>query len=201
MSPAFIRPVRRARWIGALLLVVLAAAACGSPASSFDPSGPCTADGSAEGAYPELEALIPGDFRKRAPTRLDSGRNCTAENLGTLAGHGIDEIRFAGGTWDFGSDIALVMAVFTADGLTAELLAEWWETTAEDASRTEVTGTTMIEVNDGTTVARRLDTKTGERIQTVISWPSPVEGQVYVVISHNLAETALFLAIDALDRR
>jgi hypothetical protein len=201
MSLFFRRPVRRARWITGLLLVTLAAAACGSSETSFDPSGPCISDGSAEGAYPELEALIPGDFRDRAPSRLDSGRNCTDENLGTLAGHGIDEIRFAGGTWDFGSDIALVMAVFTADGLTAEILAEWWETTAQDASRTEVTGTTMIEVNDGTTVARRLDTKTGERIQTVISWPSPVEGQVYVVISHNLAETALFLAIDALDRR
>ena len=201
MSPAFLRPVRAARWTAAVLLVVLVAAACGSTKPSFDPTGPCTSDGSAEGAYPELEALIPGDFEGRAPSRLDSGRNCTDENLGMLAVHGIDEVRFAGGTWDFGSDIALVMAVFTADGLTAERLAEWWETTARDASRTEVTGTSEVPLERAGEVGHRLDTKTGERIQTVISWPSPVEGQVYVVISHNLAEAKLRAAIDTLDRR
>src|SRR4029450_10729414 len=41
--------------LGALLLV----AACGSgQAASFDPTGPCTTDGRAPGAYPDLEALV-----------------------------------------------------------------------------------------------------------------------------------------------
>src|ERR1044072_4503830 len=55
----------RALSAAALVPVLLACtfAACGAPAASFDPTGACTADGSAPGAYPDLEALIPSTYQ------------------------------------------------------------------------------------------------------------------------------------------
>ena len=49
--------------------------------AAFDPSTPCTADGRAAGAYPDLEASIPAIYDARGPDHLDSGRNCTARSL------------------------------------------------------------------------------------------------------------------------
>ena len=80
--------------------------------ASFDPGGPCTTDGPAPGAYPELEALIPTTYEERAE-RLDSGRNCTRQPRVARAA-GIDEVRFAGGTWDLGGYRAAALAVFSA---------------------------------------------------------------------------------------
>ena len=86
-----------------LLLIALLVGACASsPAASFDPSGPCTQDGSAPGAYPELEALVPTSYEARRPERSTPGGTARAETLGALREAGIDEVRFAGGTWDFG---------------------------------------------------------------------------------------------------
>ena len=175
--------------------VALAAGCSTNTSASFDPSGPCTGDGSAAGAYPELEALIPTSYEDRAPDRLDSGRNCSDENLGSLAERGIEEIRFAGGTWEFGSDIAAVLAVFEADGLTVETLADWWESTAQGSSRTQILGVTDVEV-DGRTV-RRLDTKTGERVQSVLVWEGAEPGQVNVVLSHNLPDPKIEAGVAA----
>ena len=181
---------------GALALVLVVAAACsGSPATSFDPTGPCTTDGSAPGAYPQLESLVPETYEKRAPDRLDSGRNCSAENLGSLAAEGIDEIRFAGGTWEFGSDIAAVLAVFDAQGLTVDTMAEWWQSTAGDSSRTQILGVSDVKVAGHD--VRRLDTKTGERIQSVLVWDGPQPGQVFVVLSHNLPDPKIDSAVAA----
>ena len=59
--------------------------AAAAPPPSFDPTGDCTTDGRAPGAYPDLEALVPTKFMNAAPGTLDSGRNCTATNLGSLA--------------------------------------------------------------------------------------------------------------------
>src|SRR5688572_21950395 len=55
----------------ALLALVLVMGACAAP-EPFDPTGPCSADGAAPGAYPELEALIPTMYEGRAPETLDS---------------------------------------------------------------------------------------------------------------------------------
>jgi hypothetical protein len=188
-------PVVRALWIAVLAALVGVAAGCaGGAGTSFDPTGPCSGDGSAPGAYPELEALVPSTFEDRAPNRLDSGRNCSSENLGTLADEGIDEIRFAGGTWEFGSDIAAVLAVFAADGLTADAMADWWESTARDSARTQILGSTDVEV-DGQDV-HRLDTKTGERLQSVLVWEGE-PGQVNVVLSHNLPDPKIEAAVAA----
>ena len=175
--------------------VVLLVGCTGEAAPSFDPTGPCSGDGSAPGAYPELEALVPTIFENRAPDRLDSGRNCSEENLGTLADAGIKEIRFAGGTWDFGSDIAAVLAVFTADGLTVNTMADWWEATARDSPRTQILRATEVDM-DGLG-ARRLDTKTGERLQSVLVWPGDEPGQVKVVLTHNLPDPKIEAAVAA----
>ncbi len=91
-------------------------AAPGAPPASFDPTGACTADGSAPGAYPELEARIPKTFHDAAPGSLDSGRNCSPEAMGSLTAAGIEELRFGGGTWSFGAERTAAMAVFTAPG-------------------------------------------------------------------------------------
>jgi hypothetical protein len=181
--------------LASLLAVLLAACAGGVAQPSFDPTGPCSGDGAAPGAYPELEAQVPATYEGRAPDQLDSGRNCTSTNLGSLEAHGIEEVRFAGGTWDFGSDIAAVLAVFRADDLTAERMAEWWETTARANGRTEVTATATPTI-DGRS-GFRMDTKTGERLQTVVVWPSDADGQVNVVLTHNLPDPKIDAAIEA----
>ena len=182
-----------------VVLLVVAAALVGAcdpgAATSFDPTGPCTADGSAPGAYPDLEARVPERYEGRAPDLLDSGRNCSSENLGVLADAGIAEVRFAGGTWNFGSDIAAVLAVFRADGLTAGHLAEFYAASARAAGRTEVTGESELTIERRP--AWRLDTTTGDRIQSVVVWPSADPGVVNVVISHNLPDPKIEAAIAA----
>ena len=182
--------------IALLAAVALVFAGCtGAATPSFDPTGPCSGDGSAPGAYPELEALVPTTFEDRGPDLLDSGRNCTDENLGTLANEGIEEIRFAGGTWEFGSDIAAVLAVFAADGLTVNTMADWWESTARDSPRTQILRSTEVDMY-GLGV-RRLDTKTGERLQSVLVWPGDEPGQVNVVLTHNLPDPKIEAAVAA----
>jgi hypothetical protein len=186
---------RSLRFLVLAAIVILVGACAGSAGPSFDPSGPCTVDGSAPGAYQDLEALVPSAYEERGPNRLDSGRNCSDENLGSLAEHGIEEIRFAGGTWEFGSDIAAVLAVFAAESLTVDAMADWWESTARASSRTQILGSTSAEVA-GRTV-HRLDTKTGERIQSVLVWAGDEPGQVNVVLSHNLPDPKIEAAVAA----
>jgi hypothetical protein len=178
----------------AISLAVVVGACAGTAEASFDPSGPCVVDGSAVGAYPELEARIPTKFHDAAPERLDSGRNCTPVNLGSLAAAGIKEIRFAGGTWEFG-DPAVVLAVFTAPGLTSDLLADFYANSAATADRT------TIVAQSSPTIAgrqgRRLDTQTGDRQQTVIVWPSTTPDQVNVVLTHDMPEGRVQEALKA----
>ena len=76
------------------------------------------------------------------PMTLDSGRNCSAANLGTLASQGISEVRFAGGTWTFGAERAAVLAIFTAPGLDATGLDALYEESAAGAERTTITAQT-----------------------------------------------------------
>jgi hypothetical protein len=180
----------------ALLALVLVMGACAAP-EPFDPTGPCSADGAAPGAYPELEALIPTTFEGQAPETLDSGRHCTPENLGSLAEMGIDEVRFAGGTWGFGGRRAAALVVFTAPGLTAEDIAVFYNNSAAVAPRT-----TVMATSDPTLAGRpgfRIDTETGERIQTVLVWPSAVPDRVHVVISTDLPDPKLLAAVDAIE--
>jgi hypothetical protein len=179
----------------ALAVALLAAACSAGPAPSFDPTGACSVDGRAPGAYPELEALIPKVYQGVSPGTLDSGRNCTVTNLGSLASLGISEVRFAGATWSFGAERAAVLAVFQAKGLTADGLAAFYSESAQDAARTQVVGTSapMISGRQG----RRLDTQTSERVQTVVVWPAGVPDRVNVVITNDLPDARIQDAIDA----
>lgn len=183
----------------ALLAALVVGACAGSSATSFDPTGECTADGSAPGAYAELEALVPVRYRDVAPELLDSGRNCSAANLGSLAGLGITEVRFAGGTWTFGAERAAVLAVFTAPGLTAGGLADIYLDSARTANRTKILAATTptIEGRSG----RRLDTQTGSRLQTVLVWPSATTDEVNVVITNDLPDARIDDAVAAFEGR
>jgi hypothetical protein len=187
---------RSAAWLVALIALVLTLAACsGEPAASFDPTGACSGDGAAAGAYPALEAMVPTSYEGRGPDGLDSGRHCSVENLGVLAKDGIEEVRFAGGQWDFGGNRAAALVVFTAPGLTAERLAEFYATTAAAANRTSITGQSTPTLAER--AGFRLDTETGSRIQTVMVWPAAADDTVNVVITNDLPDPKIQAAVDA----
>ncbi len=184
------------RRIGALLFAVTLTAACsGGSAPSFDPTGECRTDGRAPGAYADLEALVPTTYMGTAPGTLDSGRNCTVTNLGSLARLGITEVRFAGGTWTFGAERAAVLAVFRTHGLTAEYLAAFYNESARAAGRTSILASSQPTIAGRP--GSRLDTKTGERVQTVVVWPSALTDVVNVVITNDLPDARIQDAIDA----
>jgi hypothetical protein len=174
-----------------------------SPTASFDPTGSCTADTSSEGraagAYPDLEARVPTSYEGRGPDQLDSGRHCSAASLGSLAEGGIVEVRFAGGAWDFGGDRAAALVVFEAPGLTANQIADFYEASARTANRTEVTGesTPTITGRPG----HRLDAMTGDRTQTVVTWPAAEPDVVNVVITNDLPDPKIEAAVAAFDGR
>jgi hypothetical protein len=182
-----------------LLTLTFGMITCSGPAASFDPTGTCVADGSAPGAYPDLEARIPTTYRAAAPERLDSGRNCTAESLGSLADAGYREIRFAGGTWSFGAERALALVVFSAPGLDAEQVAAFYAASARANGRTDVLADSDVTVAGR--AGHRLDTKTGERLQTVVSWPAADPDLVNVVITNDLPDARIQEAIDAFGNR
>lgn len=183
-----------------VLGLAICLAACVAPAdSSFDPTGICAADGRAPGAYPELEARIPETYRETLPETLDSGRNCSLAGLGSLAESGIAEIQFAGGTWSFGADRAVALAVFSAPGLDADELADFYAATARTALRTKVLAESQATIAGRP--ARRLDTKTGERLQTVVVWPAAEPDFVNVVISNDLPDARIGEAIAAFGDR
>ncbi len=93
----------------------------------------------------------------------------------------------------------MALAVFTAPGLDADQLADFFAASARSALRTKV----LAESRD-TIVgrpARRLDTKTGERLQTVVVWPAAEPDFVNVVISNDLPDARIREAIAAFGDR
>jgi len=167
-------------------------AGCAAP-PAFDPAGPCLVDGKpvdgrAAGAYPDLEARVPGSYEGRAADRLDSGRNCSATALGTMAARGVLEVRFAGGLWEVGERSGVSLVVFHADGLTPAMLFEFYESGARTARRTDATQTSQ-QLVDGVT-GLRLDTLNDESYQTVIVWPAG-DGLLRVaLVGSDIRETA-----------
>jgi hypothetical protein len=179
--PASDRPFA-ARLVGLALALVLAVVLAGCSDAAFDPNGPCAADGSTPGAYPSLEAAVPTDFKGAKPTQLDSGRVCTSDGLGTLAGHGITEIRFAGGTWQTGTQSGVSLAVFTtADGspLDAGWVEEFYEAGARAGKNVQQVDPSQMAVGSGIT-ASRIDVLNGDSYQTIVVWPR--RGQVAVAL-------------------
>ena len=168
-------------------MVAIAAIGCSSstPYTSFDPATPCVTDGRFPGAYPDLEARVPKQFDGRAPDQLDSGRNCSTVEMGTLAGHGVTEVHYAGGTWAYSANAGVTLALFTGPGLTAEWLGEWYESGARGATNTRnITPTRpMIAGRQG----YRLDTVNGDSNQVVITWPSANGDAAYVLVAADVA--------------
>ena len=183
------------------MLVVVGATlvACGSSAASFDPSGPCTTDGRAAGAYPELERQLPRDIDGTAPTTVDSGRSCSTPALSTYASHGISELRYAGATWDEGGGNATVVALMTTPQGQPTLEQPWVEEFYH-AGASASTKTENIEVTrptiDGTQVFS-LETLNDLSLQTLLIWSAT--GPVHVVIVATRVEPSA--SRDAHDRR
>lgn len=181
----------------ALLLAILVAACGGAavPVVSFDPASPCTTDGQQPGAYPELEAEVPTLYELSPPMRLDSGRSCTAGALGSLAERGVRELRFAGATWGLGGTSGLTVAVFQADGLDPAAIIDFYEAGARNNRKTE-----KLQSGDTTAggkPARRLDVLQSDgAYQTVVAWPTGVDGRVMVLLAADLGDTKVAEAIE-----
>jgi hypothetical protein len=205
MPPAdtLARMPRVAGRIGRFVLLVLVAtgvvACAGTASGSFDPSGPCTSDGAEPGAYPELEARLPTVFRDAAPGKIDSGRNCSAAKLGSLAEIGYEEVRFAGATWGFGAERYVVLAVFSAPGLDAAEVADFYADSARAEPRVEILAETEPTIVGRP--GRRLDAKRVERLQTVVVWPAADPDVVNVVVSNDLPDERIAEAIEAFGDR
>ena len=164
--------------IAAILATIVVA---GCAADRFDASAPCSGDDRLPGAYPSLEALVPRSLDGAPPTRVDSGRSCSAGGLGPLAEHGIKEMHFAGSTWDKGSNSGTTIAVFEAPDLSAEWVHEFYAKGAEAGRNTE--GVESSEVEVAGQPAFRLDTLNGESYQTVIDWQDGERVRVVLVAS------------------
>jgi hypothetical protein len=184
-------PVRR-RLAAALLVPVLAlslgACAASDPFErSFDPAAPCPAEGQQAGAYPDLEALLPTEYEGRPADSVDSGRICSEEALGTLAGEGIDEVRFAGATWKTGGTSGLTLAVFSGTDLDAARMFDFYAVPAEAARRTEKLQRSETQV--GSRPAKRLDVLGSDGTgQTVVTWQEADDGPVRVLLAADLGD-------------
>jgi len=174
-------PLTAGRAVVGLALVSGLLAGCGIVgAPAFDPTGPCTADGQAPGAYPDLEALIPTTLDGKAPDSLDSGRNCSQDGLGPLWDDGFREVRFAGAIWQTGSESGTSLAVFAATGLTADQVGGYYEGGAQGSEK--VSGLTTSHPTIAGRSGYRLDVVNGDYLQTVITWPSTTPDVVNVIL-------------------
>ena len=177
------------RWpsFGVLLALLVLTGCSARAAASFEPTGPCTTDGQRPGAYPDLEARLPATFEDAAPENVDSGRNCSPGNLGTLTRHGIKEIRFAGALWETTGRSGVTIAVFSARGLTVERMGEFYESGAREARKTEAITTAPLAVSG--LAGRRLDTLNDESYQTIIVLEDRDPGLVRaVLVASNVRE-------------
>jgi hypothetical protein len=183
-----------------LLVLTFSAGACAAtPPASFDPSAACTQDGSAPGAYPDLEAMVPTTFENGPPQTLDSGRKCTTEGLGALSAAGFHEVHFAGGTWGFGGIRAAALAVFSAPGLTADDMADFYGKSAVEANRTRITAQSTPTLAGR--LGYRIDTVSGSKEQTVMVWPAAEPDIVNVVITNDLPDPKIEAAVEAFGGR
>jgi len=188
--------------VTALLLAILVAACGGSttPVVTFDPSSPCTTDGQQPGAYPELEAALPAAYDSQPPMHVDSGRSCTSDALGTLAAHGVKELRFAGATWGLGGTSGLTMAAFEADGLDPAAMIEFYEAGARVNRKTEKLQSS--DTTAGGRPARRLDVLQSDgAYQTVVAWPGAVPGRVMVLLAADLGDAKVAAAVESFAAR
>ncbi len=143
----------------------------GGTTATFDTTGPCVVDDRAAGAYPDLEVRLPTMLEGTSPTAVDSGRSCTEAALGALVSHDLDEVTFAGATWDLGGGRGVSSVVFAVPGMTlpAAWIAEFYEIGARTAKRTENIESSRPSF-DGAGETWRLDTLNNLSLQSVVTW-------------------------------
>jgi hypothetical protein len=185
----------------ALPILALLARSNDRPAemASFDPAAACAgADRQMwPGSYPVLEARIPRTVAGVAPDRVDSGRFCSEKTLGSIHASGISEVRFGGGRWSVGDSSGLELGVFSAPGLTATALAEWYRTSAEASEGVAVTA-----ARDELVAGRagyRLELARGDSRQVIVVWPSADGRVVQSVIGLDVKDGLISEAIAAFD--
>jgi len=164
---------------GALALLSVLLAAC---SSGFDPSSPCTSDGRQAGAYPQLEARIPTAFRATQPTSLDSGRICTADGLATFKSHGVEELHYAGGVWNTGTQSGVSLATFENAGdtpLQADWVAEYYQATANVGKNVNSVDVGSYEIAPGI-VGKKVDVLNDESYQSVVVWDH--DGRIQIAL-------------------
>ena len=187
-----------ARRLAAIALLGVVLAACVDDATkvgSFDPSAPCNgADSQAmKAAYPDLEALLPTSLVGVAPTSLVSGRLCSANTLGTLYALGIHEDHFASAVWNRGGGSGIQMTVMDAAGLTVANVLESYSTGASNAPKVHSLKTASITVNG--LAGMRVDIENDDYAQDVVVWPGGTPGRIRVVITSNIHEDDLKVAL------
>jgi hypothetical protein len=153
------------------LLLAAVVAACGSAGGTFSASGECVTDGGAPGAYPELEALAPRTLDGKDASAVNSGRNCTALALGTLAEHGVTQMRFGGATWDLGGGAGESIGVIALPDRPLPLAwaEEFYLAGALNGTKTDNVKTSHPSV-PGTTDAFRIDALNDLSQQAVVLW-------------------------------
>ncbi|MGH2465607.1 MAG: hypothetical protein ACRDGI_09105 [Candidatus Limnocylindrales bacterium] len=187
-----------ARHLAAIVLLGMVLAACVDDATavgSFDPSTPCNGADSQvmKAAYPDLEGLLPTSLAGVAPTSLVSGRLCSANTLGTLYGRGIHEDHFASAVWNRGGGSGIQMTVMDAAGLTVANVLESYSSGAANAPKVHSLVTASITVNG--LAGMRVDIENDDYAQDVIVWPGDAPGRIRVVITSNIHEADLMVAL------
>lgn len=150
------------------------------------------------GAYPELEALLPASLRQAAPNTVDSGRSCTSEALGVLFERGVRETRYAGATWDLGSEKGVTYAVFEGTGLDPDDMIAFYESGARATGRADALEIRDFEVAGAS--GSRLDTIHRNVAQTIVAWPAGTPGRVNVVLASAIGEDELTDVLEQLAR-
>ncbi len=191
---------RLALGVVALIGSLVVLAGCSVLAPGFDATGACTSDGRAAGAYPQLEAIIPPTLDGKKPQTLDSGRNCTTAGLATLASHGVTEVRFAGALWPTAAESGTSLAVFSAPGLTAAWLGEYYEAGARSDSKVVSirTSTPTVDGRPGF----RLDAQNDTSLEAIVTWPDPTGSVIRAaIVSEAARDGATPAKVDAAVQR
>ncbi len=89
----------------------------------------------------------------------------------------------------------ITLAVFTAPGLTADWIGEWYEASARAGRSTGSIKPSKTEV--GGRPANRLDLVNADSNQTVVTWPAATPDSVNVVIAADVPEDQIQAAFAA----
>lgn len=169
------------------VVIALTLAGCGGAAQlAANPLGPCGDDAKTPGGFVELEQLLPRTLGAggRAPDRVDSGRSCSDVALGTLKGHGVTELRFAGATWNGSSSsegtvIAVLATPSWVPALDQAWVEEFYEAGARAGKKTDNVETSRPTLGTVGPVFW-LDTINDLSLQSVVTWQD--DGVTHVVI-------------------